>query len=45
MMLEPFSHVAVLAEYAQLPQQGPRDCSPLTASAGGFCKASDGGNL
>jgi hypothetical protein len=42
MMLEPFSHVAVLAEYAQLPQQGPRDCSPLTASAGGFCKASDG---
>lgn len=44
MMLEPFSHLAVLAQDALLPSCGPLDSSALTASTGGLCKASDGVN-
>lgn len=44
MMLEPVLHLAVLAQDALLPLQGPLDSSPLTVSTGGFCKASDSVN-
>ncbi len=44
MMLEPFSHLVVLAQDALLLPQAPLDSSALTVSTGDFCKASDGVN-
>lgn len=44
MMLEPFSHFAVLAQDALLLPHAPLDSSGLTVSTGGFCKANDGVN-
>lgn len=44
MMLEPFSHLAVLAQDALLLPHVPLDSNALTVSTGDFCKANDGVN-